>query len=104
MSETQAAPDSPGHLALAGELTIYHAADVKQQVLAALRASPVLELNLAGVTELDTAGLQVLMLAKLTAQAEQRELRLVQHSPAVVEIFQMLDLGAFFGDALLIHA
>eukprot|EP01030_Chromulinospumella_sphaerica_P028101 gene28101-28416_t len=27
MSETQAAPDSPGHLALAGELTIYHAAD-----------------------------------------------------------------------------
>ena len=37
------------------------------------------------------------------ASADKRELRLVQHSPAVVEIFEMLDLGAFFGDALLIH-
>lgn len=104
MSETQAEQRGAGRLALSGELTIYHAAEVKQQVLAALRAGPVLELDLSGVTELDTAGLQVLMLAKQTAQAEQRELRLVQHSPAVVEIFQMLDLGAFFGDALLIHA
>ena len=91
-------------IAIDGELTIYRAADLKVTVLEALRKSPVLEVDLSGVTELDTAGLQVLMLAKQTAQAEQRELRLVQHSPAVVEIFQMLDLGAFFGDALLIHA
>ncbi|MFC0167891.1 lipid asymmetry maintenance protein MlaB [Pseudoduganella danionis] len=104
MSATPTAQDNVGHLALEGELTIYHAAEVRQQVLAALRASPVLELDLAGVTELDTAGLQVLMLAKQTAQAEQRELRLVQHSQPVVEVFQLLDLGAFFGDALLIHA
>lgn len=89
--------------AIEGELTIYRAADLKTALLAALRETQVLEVNLAGVTELDTAGLQVLMLAKQTAQADKRELRLVQHSPAVVEIFQMLDLGAFFGDALLIH-
>lgn len=86
-----------------GEFTIYRAADLKAAVLDALRQTQVLELNLAGVTELDTAGLQVLMLAKQTAAADKRELRLVQHSPAVVEIFQMLDLGGFFGDALLIH-
>jgi len=104
MSETQAEQGSASQLALSGELTIYHAAEVKQQVLAALRTGPVLELDLSGVTEIDTAGLQVLMLAKQTAQAEQRELRLVQHSTPVVEVFQMLDLGAFFGDALLIHA
>ncbi|MFA9216190.1 MAG: lipid asymmetry maintenance protein MlaB [Sphingomonadaceae bacterium] len=90
-------------LALDGELTIYRAADLKQELLAALRQTQVLELNLAGVTELDTAGLQVLMLAKQTASADRRELRLVQHSPAVVDIFEMLDLGAFFGDAVLIH-
>jgi anti-anti-sigma factor len=91
-------------ISLDGEMTIYRAADLKVAVLEALRKTRVLEVDLSGVTELDTAGLQVLMLAKQTATAEQRELRLLQHSPAVVEIFEMLDLVAFFGDAVLIHA
>jgi anti-anti-sigma factor len=91
-------------ITLDGELTIYRAADLKVTVLDALRKTRVLEIDLSGVTELDTAGLQVLMLAKQTAAADQRELRLLQHSPAVVEIFEMLDLVAFFGDAVLIHA
>lgn len=91
-------------IAIDGELTIYRAADLKVTVLEALRKARVLEVDLAGVTELDTAGLQVLMLAKNTAMADQRELRLLNHSPAVVEIVEMLNLGAFFGDALLIHS
>lgn len=96
--------DDMTRIALDGEMTIYRAADLKVTVLEALRKTRVLEIDLAAVTELDTAGLQVLMLAKQTAAAEQRTLRLVQHSPAVVEIFEMLDLVAFFGDAVLIHA
>jgi anti-sigma B factor antagonist len=95
--------DGVTHLALDGELTIYRAADLKVEVLEALRKAATLEIDLSGVSELDTAGLQVLMLAKQTAQAEQRTLRLAQHSPAVLEIFEMLDMGAFFGDAVLIH-
>ena len=91
-------------IAIDGELTIYRAADLKVTVLEALRKSTVLEIDLAGVTELDTAGLQVLMLAKNTAAADKRELHLLNHSPAVVEIVEMLNLGAFFGDALLIHS
>jgi anti-anti-sigma factor len=96
--------DDVSRIALDGEITIYRAADLKTTVLEALRKTRVLEIDLSGVTELDTAGLQVLMLAKQTAAADQRELRLLQHSPAVVEIFEMLDLVAFFGDAVLIHA
>ena len=91
-------------IAIDGELTIYRAADLKVAVLEALRKAPVLEVDLSGVTEVDTAGLQVLMLAKNTAAADKRELRLLNHSPAVVEIVEMLNLGAFFGDALLIHS
>lgn len=90
-------------IAIEGEMTIYRAADLKLELLEALRKTPVLEIDLSGVTELDTAGLQVLMLAKQTAVADQRELRLLQHSPAVMEILQMLDLVAFFGDAVLLH-
>jgi anti-anti-sigma regulatory factor len=40
------------------------------------------------------------MLAKQAARAGQRELRLVGHSPAVREVFELLDLGAWFGNAL----
>lgn len=101
MAEVDA--DGVTRLALEGELTIYRAADLKVEVLDALRKAATLEIDLSGVCELDTAGLQVLMLAKQTAHAEQRTLRLVQHSPAVLEIFEMLDMGAFFGDAVLIH-
>ncbi|NRR32113.1 STAS domain-containing protein [Oxalobacteraceae bacterium] len=95
---------STARFAIEGELTIYRAADLKVELLAALRQQPTLEVDLAGVTELDTAGLQILMLAKQTATAEQRTLRLLGHSPAVLEIFEMLDLGGFFGDALVISA
>ena len=91
-------------IAIEGEMTIYRAADLKVTVLEALRKTKVLEIDLSGITELDTAGLQVLMLAKQTASADKRELRLLQHSPAVMEIFEMLDLVAFFGDAVLIHS
>ena len=94
--------DNVARLAIDGELTIYRAADLKVQILQALRQTPVLEVDLSGVTELDTAGLQVLMVAKQAALADHRELRLVAHSHAVLEIFDMLDLGAYFGDALLI--
>ncbi len=86
-----------------GEMTIYRAADLKVTVLEALRKTKVLEIDLSGIIELDTAGLQVLMLAKQTATADKRELRLLQHSPAVMEIFEMVDLVAFFGDAVLVH-
>ena len=96
-------PQDVTRISIDGEMTIYRAADLRVVVLEALRKSRVLEIDLAGITELDTAGLQVLMLAKQTANADKRELRLLRHSPAVVEIFEMLDLGAFFGDALLIH-
>lgn len=92
------------NLSLDGEINIYRAAELKTEVLDALRRAPVLEIDLAGVTELDTAGLQVLMLAKRTATEEQRELHLLNHSPAVVDIVEMLNLGAFFGDAVLIHS
>jgi anti-sigma B factor antagonist len=100
---SDASPEDLTRIVIDGEVTIYRAADLKLVVLEALRKTRVLEIDLSGVTELDTAGLQVLMLAKQSASAEQRELRLLQHSPAVMEIFQMLDLVAFFGDAVLIH-
>jgi anti-sigma B factor antagonist len=92
-------------LALDGELGIYRAAELKPLLLQALaKAEAGLEIDLSAVTEFDTAGLQLLMLAKQQARALQRELRLVGHSPAVLEVFELLNIAAYFGDPLIVAA
>lgn len=89
-------------LAIDGEMTIYRAAELKPVVLNALHKHSTLELDLSGVTEIDTAGVQILVLAKQAAQAAGSILRLCAHSPAVLEVFELLDMGAYFGDAMLV--
>jgi len=85
-----------------GEISIYRAAELKQVLLTSLEQTQELELDLAAVTELDTAGVQILMLVKRQALATQRKLHLVAHSPAVLEVFELLNLAAHFGDPLVI--
>lgn len=85
-----------------GEMTIYRAAELKAQLLAAVQPRTDLEVDLSAVTEIDSAGVQVLMLAKRTARDQGGELKLSAHSPAVIEVFELLDLAAHFGDALLV--
>lgn len=89
-------------LRLEGELSIYRATELKQALLAPLAQSTTLEVDLSAVTELDSAGVQLLMLAKKSAQEKQCALRLVAHSPAVLEVLEMLNLVAHFGDPLVI--
>ena len=95
---------TPHTLAIDGELTIYRAAELCEALKAALATGPELEVNLAGVTEMDSAGVQLLMAAKKSALAAQRTLRLVGHSPSVLEVFEILDLAAHFGDPLVMPA
>ncbi len=83
-------------LRLDGELTIYRAAELKELLLAALEGGATLELDLGGVTELDSAGVQVLMLARQAAHSAGGALRLLAHSPAVLEVLELLDLVAWF--------
>ncbi|MBV5298228.1 MAG: STAS domain-containing protein [Rhodoferax sp.] len=92
---------APNVLRIEGELTIFRAMELKP---AMLPTPPLAEIDLSGVTDLDTAGVQLLMLAKKTAQAEQRELRLTGHSPAVLEVFELLNVAAFFGDHLVMDS
>ena len=89
----------PTVLRIEGELTIFRAIELKQ----ALLADPApLEIDLSGVTEIDTAGVQLLMMAKKAAQRAKRELRLVGHSPVVLEVFELLNVAAYFDDPLLL--
>lgn len=91
-------------LNLQGELTIYTAGDTKVALIEALMASDNLEVGLANVTEMDTAGLQVLILAKREAARLGKRLALSQHSPAVTELIELYNLAGWFGDPLIIPA
>lgn len=85
-------------LCLGGELTIYRAVELKEAMLTALDGAAALELDLSSVTELDTAGVQLLLLIHQTARARSKQLRLTAPSSAVLEVFELLHLDPHFGD------
>lgn len=103
MSTTKT-PGQSATLAIEGELSIYRAAELKETLLKALEGAASLEIDLHDVSEIDSAGIQLLMLTKSTGHATACEVRLVNHSPAVLEVFELLDLAAHFGDPLLMPA
>jgi anti-anti-sigma factor len=89
-------------LKLVGELTIYTVRQAQQELLAQLAKHPSLELDLSGIDEFDTAGVQLLYWLRRTASARGAQIPLLHHSPAVVEVLDLLDLTAYFGDPILL--
>jgi anti-anti-sigma regulatory factor len=59
-------------------------------------------LDLSGVEELDTAGVQLLLWLKQEARRGGYACTLVNHSPAVVEVLDLLKLAGTFGDPILL--
>ena len=88
-------------LRIEGEFTIYRAMELKELLFA---EPPITEIDLSAVTEFDSSGLQLLMLAKKTALAQGRTLRLVGHSEAVLDVFELLDVAGYFGDPLVMRS
>lgn len=80
-----------------GDLTIRRASELKSALLARLeqeqQSGPV-EIDLSQVSSLDCAGLQLLLLARRTADANGIELHFVGHSPAAIEVCDLLGLSA----------
>lgn len=92
-------------LRLQGDCNIYNAGELKAALLKALREpQAALELDLAGVTEIDTAGLQVLMAAKNFARAGGQQLQFASHSAPVLELIEIYDLASWLGDPLIVPA
>lgn len=87
-----------------GDLNIFNAAEQKQRLLAALEAGNEVEVNLSEVSEIDSAGIQVMVAAKREAANRNTLLRFTDHSPAVFDILELCDLAGHLGDPLLIHS
>lgn len=89
-------------LEIEGEATIFHAAELKEELLAAMTSCAEggieMEVVLAQVSEIDAAGLQLLALCKREAAARKLTLRFSGHSPAVLDLLNLSNLAGSFGD------
>lgn len=90
------------HIDLRGEMTISTAAELMRGLGAPLVLFDDIEINLAGVNEIDSAGLQLMMAAKREATARNKCLRFVDHSHAVVDVLDLCNLVSHFGDPLVL--
>ena len=87
---------------ITGEMTIYNAAESKQELLWKLDGANQIEIDMSGVSELDSAGLQLLILLKHEAGRQGKALRLLAHSLAVLEVFNLVRADTLFGDPVVL--
>lgn len=99
-AKAKAAPKAaPGVLAMPTEMTIYHAAELRTVLLAAVDAGTV-RLDLAQVTEFDSTGLQLLLAARRSARANGRHLELVNMPRVVLDVCSTYGLDETFEPSL----
>jgi anti-anti-sigma factor len=89
---------------LAGELTIFTVSEMWLSMLQLVREAEDIEINLQGITEIDTAGIQLLMLLKMEVEQRGRSARFVNHSTEVLDGIELFDLASYFGDPLVLKS
>jgi anti-sigma B factor antagonist len=93
MSIGQVCQGTVACLAVEGEMTIYRAAELKPALLDAVRMHDAPALDLSAVSEFDSAGLQLLLAARLEAARLGKALAVTAASPAVRDVFALLGLA-----------
>ncbi|MFP4033156.1 MAG: STAS domain-containing protein [Desulfococcaceae bacterium] len=83
MQASKETRDGAAVLKVAGSMTIYEAGDLRAAFLEEFAANGGLVLDLEAVSECDTAGVQLLCSARVTAETETRTFRIEAVSSAV---------------------
>jgi anti-anti-sigma factor len=94
--------NTPYRLSFDGEVNIFTAAESHSRLLAALAEGEEIEVDISLIREVDAAGLQLMVAAKLQAAAQNKSLRFVGYSLAVSQILKLCDLQELFDDSLLL--
>jgi anti-sigma B factor antagonist len=85
-----------------GNMTIYEAAADKLVLLDALAKPGDVEIDLSAVSEMDTAGLQLLILAERESLKAGKRLSIVGHSESSLDVLDRYNLVSYFGDPVVI--
>jgi anti-anti-sigma factor len=84
-----------------GEMTIFMAQELREAIMPVIAQNDEIEIDLSRVTEMDAAGMQLMVSAKLEAILRGKTLRYVGHSKPVLDMIDLCDLGSFFGDQVV---
>lgn len=93
-SRSATAPIASREVRIGGDLTIYTVAEWKETLLSELEHSPALAIDLSDVSELDTAGLQLLLFTGREAQRIGKTLTLLSPSNAVMQVMQLCNVDS----------
>ncbi len=102
MSRKEKSDEKAVQFAVEGEMTIFRAAELKAAMLPEIERGQEIEIDLSRVTEIDSAGVQLMVAAKLEAILRGKELHFTGHSKPVMDMLDLCDLGGFFGDQIII--
>lgn len=91
--------ENTASVAITGEMNIYHALDGKERLMKAIENAADIELDLTNVTEFDSSGLQLVLLARREAERNGNRLRITGKSGPVEDVLTLFRLGEFFGPA-----
>jgi len=84
-------------------MTIYNAVTLKEQLISCLENNNGIVLDLSSISEMDTAGLQVLILAQQHALQSGKLFQLADCSSIVQEIFELCNLNTLFSNANIVR-
>lgn len=76
-----------------GELTVFTVHSLKERLLAALGQGEALRIDLSGVSEVDGAGVQLLLATRREAQQRGVALALLAPAPALMAALELTDLA-----------
>lgn len=86
----------------AGEMTIYDIEGLAQQFTPLVGSAESLIIDLKEVTEIDSSGAQLLMLARSERVRLDKAFSIVNHSEAVINLFRLLGLLNWFDDPVVL--
>ena len=83
------------------DLTIYEVEQFHQALAPLMDREGTLSVDLGQVSEIDSAGVQLLLVFKREREQAGRETHLVNHSDAVLDVFQLMNLAGHFNDPIV---
>lgn len=86
------------NVTVSGELTVFTVHALRPQLLSALNTSGYLQVDLRDVSEVDGAGIQLLMAAKREAAQRNAAFHLIAPPPNVMATLELTDLIKELGD------
>ena len=92
MAISIAPSDTGAQIRIDGEFNIYIAAESRDTLLAALQEHPNFVLDIAAIEEIDTSGIQLLLMIQREAKRLNKTLSISEPSPSVLEVITLLNL------------